>query len=315
MLIEINDKKITRFQPSFEHLKGYNYNDLKYYDIDGQMQFLKTAHKFGISFKEHSISIFKCTNCRYNGFDISFICKVCSSTKIVKGIAIEHDECGGLDFEHRYNKFRNELLCHKCDTPLNAVGVDYSVKGTYYECLDCKSFLPNVDYNYKCFRCSKEHTQDNLEINELFSYTIDLFKVKALIESNNSILSVSKELSRSAINSNILDTIIGNSGLNYTFPLIIYNNQNYPSILVNILNIEDETDSGETFVLSFIARCSDIKISQKILICTPYLKEELKTLCFNNGIKVIEAISQDKAEVDLVKVVTNICNVRTNEVK
>jgi hypothetical protein len=40
-----------------------------------------------------------------------------------------------------------------------------------------------------------------------------------------------------------------------------------------------------------------------------------KTLCFNNGIKVIEAISQDKAEVDLVKVVTNICNVRTNEVK
>ena len=79
-----------------------------------------------------------------------------------------------LDFEHRYNKFRNELLCHKCDTPLNAVGVDYSVKGTYYECLDCKSFLPNVDYKYKCLRCSKEHTQGNMEIDELFSYTVDL---------------------------------------------------------------------------------------------------------------------------------------------
>jgi len=315
MLLEIENKKVTRFQPLFHPQNGYNYNDLKHYDLQDQIKLLNFAHKFGITFKEYCISVFKCSNCNYNEFDISLICTLCSSNKITKGIAIEHDKCGTIGFEHKYYKFNNKLQCPECNILINAVGVDYSIKGVYYECLECKSFLPNIDYKYKCFRCSKEHFKDDIEINELFSYTFDSIKLKKFLESNNSNLSISKELYRSSIKTDVLGTITGESGLQYTFPLIIYNYENSFSIVVDILNINDEADSGEAFVLSFIAKCSDLKISQKILISVPHLKKELKKLCANNGIQLIESISQDKAEVDLVNFVNNLFNLKIkNEV-
>ena len=66
-------------------------------------------------------------------------------------------------------------------------------------------------------------------------------------------------------------------------------------------------------VLNFVTKCSDIEASQKILISIPGLSEELRTLCFNNGITVLLAKDKEEAVFELMKMIGNVSMVNLHE--
>ena len=64
----------------------------------------------------------------------------------------------------------------------------------------------------------------------------------------------------------------------------------------------------EMLVLSFIAKCLDAKVSNKILLAIPSLKESLRDLVNINRIILLESNSKDEAVLELTQAITEIYN-------
>jgi hypothetical protein len=146
----------------------------------------------------------------------------------------------------------------------------------------------------------------------LFNYFIDPIKLNEFIESNNFLISVNKELKKAGIHSEISSTIIGISKINHNFPMIIYNDRGNPITVIGIVDLGDDPNISEFTILTFIAKCLDIKITKKILVCIPSIREELKTLCFSHEIHVMEVEHKNKA-LELVKSLNKLLVIKLNE--
>jgi hypothetical protein len=303
ILINIKDKNIAKFEPSFEPVIGFSYKDIEYYSFEEQKHFFETLEKIGIAASEPSHSILKCSSCDSTGFSVMFTCTLCGSPKIFMGVAIEHDLCGNVDFEHQYKTLDGALKCEKCNRNLKAIGIDYSKKGHYYKCLECKAMLPNVLQQYICLECGKYSTKDELQFLPLYTYTVNPRKLSELLNANNYMLSVAEHLERIGIKSSSLGSLRGKSNIQHTFALVVYDERNTPIIIADTIESADHR-IDETFVLAFIARCLDVNVTNRVLIAIPRLEENLKALVYAHGIIVLEPNTRDEAEIDLIQYIS-----------
>jgi hypothetical protein len=199
------------------------------------------------------------------------------------------------------------LQCEKCNKKLKAIGLDYSRLGFFYKCLECKAMLPNIDQQFICLQCGKSSNQDELQILELYSYTINLQKLDELLHYDNFLLSIVDELDRIGIKSELLGSIVGTSKIRHNFALVAFNEKNIPILVVDTIE-PDNNNVQEMFVLSFIAKCLDAKISNKILLAIPRLNENLRELINLNRIIVVEANKKDDAILELTQTIAEIYN-------
>ena len=161
------------------------------------------------------------------------------------------------------------------------MGVDYSKIDFYYKCRNCKLTLPNVEYHYGCLHCGKFLTREELLTLQLFTYTIDSQKLSSFFDKNEYLYSIVYELEKIGIVSGVSDRLTGMSGVPHTFDLVIYSSHNTPLIVVGILDLfpaglKEEED--EAFVLSFISRSMDVKVTNKILICFLEVNQRIKQI-------------------------------------
>jgi hypothetical protein len=99
--------------------------------------------------------------------------------------------------------------------------------------------------------------------------------------------------------------------LQHNFSLVAYDTKDLPFVIVD--GIESQTNHNdkkeeELFVLSFIAKCSDVKVSKKILLAIPSLRGNLRELLHVNGIILVESTNKDEAALDLAQTIREIYN-------
>ena len=133
-----------------------------------------------------------------------------------------------------------------------------------------------------------------------------------------------EELSNVGIKSGISDSVVGMSQIHHTFDLVVYDSKNMPKLIMDVIESSQqnvmknaigtintprsENDKQEMLVLSFIAKCIDTNISNKIILAIPRLKKNLKPLINYNGIILIESLTNDDAIIEAAHSIAQICN-------
>jgi TackOD1 domain-containing protein len=283
----------NRYVPLFKPEIGFCYDKLEAFNFKEQVQFFGALEKARAAIPSEALfTIIKCNSCGFPYFCIKYICTFCRSSNIARGTAIQHDTCGNVDFDREYMALDGKLVCDKCQKELKALGVDYSKIDHYYKCLDCKVTLPNFEYHYGCLHCGRFLTQDEPQTLQLFSYTIDSQKLSSIFDKNDYVSSIKRKLENIGIGSSVSDKLTGVSMVQHTFDLIVYNKHNIPQIVLDILgpstaghNQEDD----EIFLLSFISRCMEVKVPNKVLISFMQVNDRVKQLANTYQIHVIDA--------------------------
>jgi hypothetical protein len=103
---------------------------------------------------------------------------------------------------------------------------------------------------------------------------------------------------------------------NLYFDLVVYDKQDRPLAVLHILESPlNGINDDEATVLSFIGRCLDVNVPNKILISHSELKDRAKILASTYGINVIETSDQhdDYHLTKVVDTVTQLCNSPKNK--
>jgi TackOD1 domain-containing protein len=306
ILKKLKNENITKLEPSFHPSQGIQYDKMDGESLEEQIHILETLEQMGLVSGKVSKSIEKCKFCGSYRFYINFACTLCKSAQIIRGATIKHDSCGNIDFDYKYLRDDNSLKCEKCNKNLKAIGIDHSKLGYFYKCLECKSILPNISNQYWCVNCGNNLSNDELSIQYLKAYSADFKKISDILNPNAYLLSVIEDLDRVGIKSELSASIIGTSGMLHVFELVTYDELKLPFIALDILQSDNKIE--DLFVLSFVAKCSDVDIPSKILLSIPKANESIKALANINGIIVIESETMEEATLDLVNAITEIHN-------
>jgi hypothetical protein len=299
MLKYLRENAKTSYEPSFIPGLGFCYKGLESFSSLGeQVEFFRALEKVGAANTgaSLSISVLKCSSCHFPYFCIKNVCTFCKSSSIVRGTAIEHDVCGNVDFDYKYNSINGKLICDKCNKELKAMGVDYSKTSPYYKCLQCNSALPSIEQHNGCLHCGRFLTQDDLQILQLFTYTINPKKLSSIIDKNNYLDLLNVKLNSMGIKSTFPGTITGLSNIEHTFDLVVYDDKddNTPLLVGDIL--ESPYPNGDTIntnnetiaLLSFLGKSVDVRVHNKIFISLSKLSDRWKVLADTHGINLVE---------------------------
>ena len=302
----------TRYEPYFKPEFGFSYNELESFDLIEQINFFEALEKAGVAVSTQALfTILKCDTCSFPYFSIKYVCAFCRSSNIVRGAAIEHDSCGNVDFDYKYAASDGKLRCDKCQKELKALGVDYSKISYFYKCQECNAMLPEIEQLYGCLHCGKFSSQNEPQILHLFKYDIKPEKLSAVFDKSRYMSSIMDRLDKIGIRSVFSDTITGSSSIVHTFDLVVYDKQDRPLVVLHILESPlNGINDDEASVLSFLGRCLDVNVSNKILISLSKLKERAKILAGAHGVNVIETSDQHNNYhlTKVVDTVTQLCN-------
>jgi hypothetical protein len=162
--------------------------------------------------------------------------------------------------------------------------------------------LSDIGQFYKCLDCGKSSTLEEFRILLLNQYTFDVDKLSNIVNVDKSMLSVVKELEKMGIKAVHHGVVMGASRIPHIFSLVAYAEKvEQPFLVADIIEMDHRTD--EMRLLSFIGKCVDSRIENKIIIAIPNLKEDLRELVNTNGIVLIESRAMEDATLELVKAV------------
>ena len=294
-------------EPSFEPSRGFLYQAIKLDTLQEQISLLELCETSGIATRVRAaVSILQCSFCNSNRFSLTLSCRICESSNILRGSAIAHQPCGNIEFYDRYVAGDGTLLCPKCNKRLKAIGVDYSKLDNIYNCQDCKALFSDINQQFICLDCGKSSLLEESHIRLLYEYTIDVNKLlKVAGQGNSPMLSVSRELDKLGIKSSYYTAITGVSGMQHTFSLVVYERiGERPLLVADILESSDA--AVETYFLSFIAKCLDAKIEERILVVVPHLKQGLRELAGIHKIKIIESNTEENTIDKIVNAVKEV---------
>jgi hypothetical protein len=321
------NKNIRKFKPSFEPVIGFHYKEIEeYLSLEEQIQFLESLEKIGILSSKPTESMFTCNFCKFHSFALKLMCTLCRSSNVVFGTIIQHDVCGHVDLDYKYIGSDGKLVCGKCNKSLKALGVDHSKQGDFFKCAECKAVLPNIEKLYMCLKCGESSTENELDLMKLRTFTVNPEILAAHLNKNNGnpFISIVDELSNVGLKSAFSDSVVGISQIRHTFDIVVYDSKNMPILTMDIIESSQqhemknatetvstprsENDKQEELVLSFIAKCIDTNIPNKVILAIPPLKKNLKPLINHNGIKLIESLTHDEAIIEAAHTIAQICD-------
>jgi hypothetical protein len=289
-------------EPSFHPDRGFFYQEIELTTLEEQIRFLESCERMGIATATPSVSLMQCSFCSSHRFCSTFVCKLCRSPNMLRGSAIVHEPCGNIDFYDKYVADDGMLVCRKCNKNLKAIGVDYSRLDHIYNCLNCKAMISDIDQFYKCLDCGKYSTVEESRILLLNEYVFDVDKLSNIANVDKYLLSVIKELDKMGIKAVHHGTVTGISRIPHIFSLVTYDkNVEQPFLVADIIETDYRTD--EMRILSFIGKCLDSRIENKIIVAMPKLKEDLRELINTNGIMLVELRAIEDITFELVKAV------------
>jgi hypothetical protein len=297
----------VRLEPFFHPGRGFFYPGVGLTTLEEQTRFLESLERMDVATRSPSISLMQCPFCGSHRFCSTFACKLCRSPNIVRGSAIVHEPCGNIDFYDKYVADDGTLLCQKCNKHLKAIGVDYSRLNYIYNCLNCKAMLSDIYQLYKCLDCGKFSSAEESQILLLNEYLFDIDKLSNIVNVDNSMISVIKELDNAGIKAVHHGAVTGASRIPHIFSLVAYREKvEQPFLVADIIEIDHRTDQMR--LLSFIGKCVDSRVESKVIVATSKLHEDLKELINNNGIILIELRAIEDITFELVKAVQEIYN-------
>jgi CheY-like chemotaxis protein/predicted RNA-binding Zn-ribbon protein involved in translation (DUF1610 family) len=132
---------------------------------------LKNLAEINIVEAEPSHSVVACPDCGTLTTAIYLECPECESTQINKEEALEHFDCGNIDFRSKFDKGEGILVCPKCGKKLKVIGVDYRKIENWYRCSNNHFFgQPNIKFG--CSKCNRRFSLEEAKLDLLHQYKL-----------------------------------------------------------------------------------------------------------------------------------------------
>jgi hypothetical protein len=107
------------------------------------------------------------------------ICSTCSSIHIKHTPSLHCFTCGHTSRKSDF-EVEGKLICPKCEMRLRHIGVDYDLPMAQYLCRTCHNSAMDARIVASCFDCKHIEEPDKLDVNEVFSYSLNSRGLEAL---------------------------------------------------------------------------------------------------------------------------------------
>ena len=131
---------------------------------------LRNLAEINILEKEPSRSVVACPDCG-SPTALYLECPECESTQMNKEEALEHFDCGNIDFRTKFDKGEGSLVCPKCRKKLKVIGVDYRKIENWYRCSN-KHFFGQPNFKFGCSKCNRRFTLEEANLDMLHHYKL-----------------------------------------------------------------------------------------------------------------------------------------------
>jgi len=132
---------------------------------------LRNLAEIDIVEEEPSRSIIACPDCGSLTATLYLECPECESTQMNKEEALEHFDCGNIDFRTKFDKDEGRLVCPKCGKKLKIIGVDYRKIENWYRCSN-KHFFGQPTFKFVCSTCNGRFPLEDIRIDMLHNYKL-----------------------------------------------------------------------------------------------------------------------------------------------
>ncbi|MCW4016524.1 MAG: response regulator [Candidatus Bathyarchaeota archaeon] len=132
---------------------------------------LKTLTELDIVNAEPSRSVITCPDCESLTSTLYIECPECESTKMTKEEALEHFDCGNIDFRTKFSKGEGSLVCPKCGKKLKVIGVDYRKIENWYRCSN-NHFFGQPNFSFACSKCTAKFNLETANLEMLHNYSL-----------------------------------------------------------------------------------------------------------------------------------------------
>jgi hypothetical protein len=165
--------------------------------------------------------------------------------------------------------------------------------------------VSDIDQLYKCLDCGKSSTLEESRISVLNEYVFDIDKVTKIVNIDKPMLSIIEELDKIGIKAVPYGRVIGASRIPHMFSLLAYAEKaEQPFLVADVIETDHRTD--EMRILSFIGKCVDSGIENKIVVAIPNLEKGLRELINTHRITLIELSAIEDMTSEFVKAVEQI---------
>ena len=120
-----------------------------------------------------------CRECGSGHLSYVDICPSCSSIHIKHTPSLHCFTCGHASRKSDF-EVDGKLVCPKCEMRLRHIGVDYDLPMAQYLCRKCHSSSMEARIVASCFDCKHIDEPDKLDVNEIFSYSLNSRGLEAL---------------------------------------------------------------------------------------------------------------------------------------
>ena len=287
--------EISELKPTFDPKLGYRYPEVE--TVLGEAlnveEFLDRLYEAGILERRLYDKIIYCPKCGSQNVSTRYCCPYCKSFNIQKGSLIEHVKCGYMDVEENFQK-EGKLICPKCHEELKKPDVDYQKAGIWCTCQECgKNFDIPVTRHF-CRDCQSEFTFEDLEIKDVYSYTLNETVKGELTAGWIFIAPIKEFLAENGFEVEAPAFLKGKSGANHVFD-IVARKKDIKKVTVMDVAFVTENAVSEQPVIALFAKMYDVSPENAYLIAIPKLSDNAKKMAELYNIKVIEA--RDAKEV------------------
>ena len=303
LLRALRDGELREIKPEVKGLNGISYpkvESLTGFSRKKTLEMLSTLSMDGILIKEFIGNLLICPICGSPAFTITPTCPLCGSSKIIGDSALEHLDCGYVDFERNFKK-DGKLICPKCGKSLTAIGVDYRRPGRFYSCSSCNSKFTEPKYIVKCGKCGAVSDLLDLKVTKINSYKFNPDSINILKLSTIDLKPVMDLLRSAGWTVEKRKSITGRSGVTYIFSLVAsrkHSTMKKPEILIDMIMSDKLIDEAQ--ILPFIAKIMDIDAENVIVACSPRLNRAANNLLKYYNVAVVEGSTLE----ELTKVLT-----------
>ncbi len=118
-----------------------------------------------------SRSVIACPDCESATSTLVLECPECESTQMTKEEALEHFDCGNIDFRSKFDKGEGVLVCPKCGKKLKVIGVDYRKIENWYRCSN-RHVFGQPKFKFACSKCGGRFPLEDTRIEMLHNYNL-----------------------------------------------------------------------------------------------------------------------------------------------
>jgi hypothetical protein len=90
---------------------------------------------------------------------------------MTKEEALEHFDCGNIDFKTKFIKGEGSLVCPKCGKKLKVIGVDYRKIESWYRCSN-SHFFGQPNFKFVCSNCDGRFPLEETRLDMLNNYKL-----------------------------------------------------------------------------------------------------------------------------------------------